>query len=265
MTKRRWDDDLQLALNLADRVDALTTERFLANDLQVYDKPDLTPVTDADQSAEKLIRNTLSQSRTRDAVLGEEEGSSGYAARRWVIDPIDGTANFMRGVPVWATLIGLMEDGEMVMGVVSAPALAGRWWAVKGGGAWTGRSRSNVKQLQVSKVSDLRQASFSYSDIEDWAAAKRLRGFMNLSQKVWRTRAYGDFWSYMLAASGTVDIAAEPELNLWDMGALYPIVTEAGGKFTNLQGVEGVAGPAAVVTNGRLHSQVLELLGSPTD
>jgi histidinol-phosphate phosphatase len=158
-----------------------------------------------------------------------------------------------------------MEDGEMVMGVVSAPALAGRWWAVKGGGAWTGRSRSNVKQLQVSKVSDLRQASFSYSDIEEWAAAKRLRGFMNLSQKVWRTRAYGDFWSYMLAASGTVDIAAEPELNLWDMGALYPIVTEAGGKFTNLQGVEGVAGPAAVVTNGRLHSQVLELLGSPTD
>lgn len=265
MTKRRWADDLQLALNLADRVDALTTERFLANDLQVYDKPDLTPVTDADQSAEKLIRNTLSHSRTRDAVLGEEEGPSGYAARRWVIDPIDGTANFMRGVPVWATLIGLMEDGEMVMGVVSAPALAGRWWAVKGGGAWTGRSRSNVKQLQVSKVSDLRQASFSYSDIEEWAAAKRLRGFMNLSQKVWRTRAYGDFWSYMLAASGTVDIAAEPELNLWDMGALYPIVTEAGGKFTNLQGVEGVAGPAAVVTNGRLHSQVLELLGSPTD
>lgn len=261
----RWEEDLQLALIMADQVDALTTKRFLAPDLEVSDKPDLTPVTDADKAAEKLIRRHLSHSRTRDAIVGEEEGSTGLAARKWVIDPIDGTANFLRGVPVWATLIGLMEDGKMVMGVVSAPALGFRWWAAAGSGAWTGRSRSSARQLQVSRISNLNQASFSYALIGEWAEAHRLRGFMNLSQQVWRTRAYGDFWSYMLLAEGAVDVAAEPDLNLWDMGAIYPIVTEAGGKFTSLTGEDGVNGPGAVVTNGRLHSQVLQYIGSETD
>ena len=153
----------------------------------------------------------------------------------------------------------------MVMGVVSAPALGFRWWAAVGSGAWTGRSRSSARQLQVSRISNLNQASFSYSLIGEWAEAHRLRGFMNLSQQVWRTRAYGDFWSYMLLAEGAVDVAAEPDLNLWDMGALYPIVTEAGGKFTSLTGEDGVNGPGAVVTNGRLHSQVLQYIGSETD
>lgn len=261
----RWEEDLQLALIMADQVDALTTKRFLAPDLEVSDKQDLTPVTDADKAAEKLIRRHLSHSRTRDAIVGEEEGSTGLAARKWVIDPIDGTANFLRGVPVWATLIGLMEDGKMVMGVVSAPALGFRWWAAAGSGAWTGRSRTSARQLQVSRISNLNQASFSYALIGEWAEARRLRGFMNLSQQVWRTRAYGDFWSYMLLAEGAVDVAAEPDLNLWDMGALYPIVTEAGGKFTSLTGEDGVNGPGAVVTNGRLHSQVLQYIGSETD
>ena len=261
----RWEEDLQLALIMADQVDALTTKRFLAPDLKVSDKPDLTPVTDADQAAEKLIRKHLSHSRSRDAVVGEEEGSTGLASRKWVIDPIDGTSNFLRGVPVWATLIGLMEDGKMVMGVVSAPALGFRWWAAAGSGAWTGRSRTSARQLRVSRISNLNQASFSYSLIGEWAEAHRLRGFMNLSQQVWRTRAYGDFWSYMLLAEGAVDVAAEPDLNLWDMGALYPIVTEAGGKFTSLTGEDGVNGPGAVVTNGRLHSQVLQYIGSETD
>lgn len=153
----------------------------------------------------------------------------------------------------------------MVMGVVSAPALGFRWWAAAGSGAWTGRSRTSARQLQVSRISNLNQASFSYALIGEWAEARRLRGFMNLSQQVWRTRAYGDFWSYMLLAEGAVDVAAEPDLNLWDMGALYPIVTEAGGKFTSLTGEDGVNGPGAVVTNGRLHSQVLQYIGSETD
>ncbi|MCI6583754.1 MAG: inositol monophosphatase family protein [Mobiluncus porci] len=265
MDSKRWEEDLQLALVMADQVDALTMSRFRADDLEVNDKPDLTPVTDADRSAEHMIRTQLSHSRSRDAVVGEEEGSSGYASRRWVIDPIDGTSNFLRGVPVWATLIGLMEEGRMVVGVASAPALGCRWWAAAGSGAWTGRSRSSARQIHVSKIRTLEQASFSYSEIGEWAEAKRLRGFMNLSQQVWRTRAYGDFWSYMLVAEGVVDIASEPELNLWDMGALYPIVTEAGGHFTGLDGTDGVKGPGAVVTNGRLHSQVLDLIGSPTD
>lgn len=261
----RWEEDLQLALVMADQVDALTTERFLADDLVVNDKPDLTPVTDADKSAEKIIRRYLAHSRSRDGIIGEEEGATGLASRKWIIDPIDGTANFLRGVPVWATLIGLMEDGKMVMGVVSAPALGFRWWAASGSGAWTGRSRSSARRLQVSKVSNLQQASFSYALIGEWAEARRLRGFMNLAQSVWRTRAYGDFWSYMLLAEGAVDIAAEPDLNIWDMGALYPIVTEAGGTFTSLDGQDGVRGPGAVVTNGRLHSQVLSLIGEETD
>lgn len=265
MESKRWNEDLQLALVMADQVDALTMKRFQASDLEVFDKPDLTPVSDADKSAEALIRRHLSHSRSRDAIIGEEQGSVGLAARRWVIDPIDGTSNYIRGVPVWATLIGLMEDGKMVMGVVSAPAIGFRWWAVQGGGAWMGRSRSSAKQLKVSRITDLSQASLSYSLIGEWAEAQRLRGFMNLAQKMWRTRAYGDFWSYMLVAQGAVDVAAEPDLNLWDMGALYPIVSEAGGKFTNLEGADGVNGPGAVVTNGRLHSQVLEFLGKPTD
>lgn len=265
MDSKRWEEDLQLALVMADQVDALTTSRFRAADLEINDKPDLTPVTDADKAAEHMIRTQLSHSRSRDAIIGEEEGSFGHAARRWVIDPIDGTANFLRGVPVWATLIGLMEEGKMVMGVVSAPALGARWWAVAGSGAWTGRSRSSARQIHVSKIRDLKQASFSYSEIGEWATAKRLRGFMHLGQSVWRTRAYGDFWSYMLVAEGVVDVAAEPELNLWDMGALYPIVTEAGGQFTGLDGADGVNGPGAVVTNGKLHAQVLQMIGSPTD
>lgn len=265
MDSKRWDEDLQLALMMADRVDALTMQRFRAEDLEVNDKPDLTPVTDADKSAEHLIRQQLSHSRSRDAIIGEEEGSEGFASRRWIIDPIDGTSNYLRGVPVWATLIGLMEEGRMVMGVASAPALGARWWAVAGNGAWTGRSRSSARQMRVSRVRKLQQASFSYSEIDEWAKVKRLRGFMNLSQQVWRTRAYGDFWSYMLVADGAVDIASEPTLNLWDMGALYPIVTEAGGQFSNLSGEDGVNGPGAVATNSLLHTQVLQLLKEETD
>jgi histidinol-phosphatase len=256
----RYDDDLRLAHVIADQVDSLTMARFRAQDLRVETKPDTTPVTDADRGAEEVVRAQLSRARPRDAILGEEMGLTGHGPRQWVIDPIDGTKNFVRGVPVWATLIALIDDGEPVVGLVSAPALSRRWWAARGSGAWTGRSLSSATQLRVSEVTELADASLSYSSLTGWEETGRLPGFLHLTRTVWRTRAYGDFWSYCLVAEGAVDIATEPELALHDMAALVPIVTEAGGTFTSLDGEPGPFGKTALATNGAMHRQVLDLL-----
>ncbi|GIG28246.1 histidinol-phosphatase [Cellulomonas marina] len=245
---------------MADQVDALTTSRFRAQDLAVETKPDLTPVTDADRAAEELIRGQLARARSRDAVVGEELGESGQGPRRWVVDPIDGTKNFVRGVPVWATLIALLDGDRAVVGLVSAPALGRRWWAAEGTGAWTGRSLAAARRLRVSAVGGLADASFSYSSLSGWEEQGRLDGFLELTRRVWRTRAYGDFWSHVLVAEGAVDLAAEPELALHDMAALVPIVTEAGGTFTSLDGVPGPFGGSALVSNGPLHAAAAELL-----
>ncbi|MGZ4438378.1 MAG: histidinol-phosphatase [Nocardioidaceae bacterium] len=260
-----FTDDLRLAHVLADDADSLTTDRFKAQDLHVLTKPDLTPVTDADKSVEEGIRRTLSRARPRDAVLGEEHGSTGSSSRRWVVDPIDGTKNYVRGVPVWATLIALMVDDEVVVGCVSAPQLNRRWWASKDGGAWTGRSLLKATECHVSDVSRLDDASLSYSSLSGWEERDRLEDFMALSRRCWRTRAYGDFWSYMLLAEGAVDIAAEPELKIYDMAALDVIVREAGGSFTSLDGRPGPHGGNALATNGRLHDAALAFLGSAPD
>jgi histidinol-phosphatase len=226
----------------------------------VETKPDLTPVTDADKAAEEAIRGQLSRARPRDAVLGEEFGSSGHGSRRWIIDPIDGTKNFVRGVPVWATLIALIDEGKPVVGLVSAPALGKRWWAAAGTGAYTGRSLSSATRLHVSDVGQLEDASLSYSSLTGWQERGNLTEFLGLTESVWRTRAYGDFWSYCLVAEGAVDIACEPELNLYDMAALVPIVTEAGGRFSSLEGEDGPFGGNALATNGVLHEEVLHRL-----
>ncbi len=256
----RYDDDLRLAHVIADQVDALTMSRFKALDLRVETKPDLTPVSDADRAAEELIRGQLARARTRDAVQGEEMADTGSGPRRWVVDPIDGTKNFIRGVPVWATLIALLDGDQVVVGLVSAPALGRRWWAAQGSGAWTGRSLSAATRLQVSQVGRLQDASLSYSSLSGWEERDRLDHFLTLTRRVWRTRAYGDFWSYVLVAEGAVDLAAEPDLALHDMAALVPIVTEAGGKFTSVQGVEGPFGGSALVSNGALHAAALQIL-----
>lgn len=259
-----YDDDLRFAHVLADAADDISARRFRALDLRVETKPDLTPVSDADKATEDAIRHILRRSRPRDAVLGEESGRTGRGPRCWVIDPIDATKNYVRGVPVWATLIGLMDGDEVVAGVVSAPALGKRWWASAGGGAWTGRSLAKASRLQVSGVTKLSDASFSYSGVGGWAQAGRLGGFLSLSQSVWRTRGFGDFWSHMLVAEGAVDISAEPEVSLWDLAALQVIVQEAGGRFTDLAGVSTPDGGSVVCTNGHLHEEVLAALG-PTD
>jgi histidinol-phosphatase len=256
-----YTDDLRLAHVLADDADSLTMSRFRALDLHVVTKPDLTPVSDADSSVEDGLRRTLGRARPRDAVVGEEGGESGWGPRRWVVDPIDGTQNYVRGVPVWATLIALMVEDVVVAGVVSAPALYRRWWASRAGGAWTGRSLLAASPCRVSDVSTLHDASLSYSSLGEWDEAGRGSDFTALTRRCWRTRAYGDFWSYMLVAEGGVDIALEPRLALHDMAALSVIVEEAGGRFTGLDGAPGPLGEGAIATNGRLHEQVLAFVG----
>jgi histidinol-phosphatase len=249
-------DDLALAHALADLADAISLDRYQSQDLVVITKPDNTPVTDADRAVETAIREALGMHRAGDGLVGEEFGSDkGSSGRYWVIDPIDGTKNFMRGVPTWATLIALVQvdasgNEEVVVGIASAPALARRWAAAKGHGATV-----NEKKISVSKVSSLNDASISYSDFVGWG--DRLEPFQKMLAGAWRTRGIGDFWSHMLVAEGAVDVAIEPSLALWDMAALDIIVREAGGTFTNTAGHSGPFGGSGVSTNGALHNAVI--------
>jgi len=252
------DQDLALALDLAGRADEVTMDRYGALDLRIDTKPDLSPVTDADRSAEILLREALSQSRPEDQVFGEEFGGTpASTGRQWVLDPIDGTKNFVRGIPVWCTLIALLADGVPTVGVVSAPALGRRWWAASGQGAFTSFA-GVTRQISVSGVTDLGAASVSYSDLVGWE--DRRNRFLELLDDAWRVRAYGDFWSYCLLAEGAIDITAEPEVKLWDLAPLDILVREAGGTFTNLDGQPGPHGGSAVATNGLLHDEVLARL-----
>lgn len=252
-------DDMALALELADEADSLTMRRFGAVDLRVQTKPDMTPATDADLDAETLLRGRLAQRRPEDSVFGEEFGGTReFSGRQWVIDPIDGTKNFVRGVPVWATLIALLVDGVPAVGVASAPALGRRWWAGEGQGAYTSFGGA-TRQISVSGVSALDAASLSFSDMTTGWDAGRSR-FVDLTDAVWRTRGYGDFWSYCLVAEGAVDIAVEPEVKVWDLAPLDILVREAGGRFTNLAAEPGPHGGSAVATNGLLHDAVLARL-----
>jgi histidinol-phosphatase len=266
MPDARTPDDLPLALLLADAADEISAARFGAIDLVVDTKPDLTPVSDADRAVEVAIRTMLAHARPRDAIVGEELGPTSPSdprstGRRWVVDPIDGTKNFVRGVPVWATLIALMEGADVVVGVVSAPALGQRWWAARGHGSWTSRPGVHSRRNQVSAVAALDDASLSYSDLGDWGG--RSAGFHTLSGSVWRTRAYGDFWSHMLVAEGAVDISAEPEVSIWDVAALVVIVEEAGGRVTGIDGTPSPDAPSIVCSNGLLHEAALATLDRP--
>ena len=267
-------DDLALAHALADLADAISLDRYQAQDLVITTKPDNTPVTDADRAVETAIREALATHRQTDGLVGEEFGSDkGTSGRYWVIDPIDGTKNFMRGVPTWATLIALVQVDqsgveEVIVGIASAPALARRWSAAKGHGAFVRfnsgsidelsdefDASSNEKKISVSKVSSLTDASISYSDFIGWG--DRLEPFQKMLTNAWRTRGIGDFWSHMLVAEGAVDIAIEPKLAVWDMAALDIIVREAGGTFTNTAGQNGPFGGSGVSTNGVLHNAVI--------
>ncbi len=269
-------DDLALALAIAEAADAVTLRRFRAGDLHVAQKPDHTPVTDADTAVETLVRRMLAAARPGDAVLGEEEGETagtGAGGRRWVLDPIDGTKSYARGVPVWATLLALEVDAEVTVGVASAPALHRRWWAARGQGAWLldglARDRTDSgtdgqtgpRRLRVSAVADLADASLSYSSLAGWRARPQgLEAFLALESSCWRSRAYGDFWSHLLVAEGVVDLGCEPVVSRWDLAALQPIVEEAGGRFTALDGTRGPGGGSVLASNGLLHDRALTLL-----
>jgi histidinol-phosphatase len=268
MSSSTHSAELEFALTLADIADEISLARYRALDLVITTKPDKSPVTDADKSVEAAISSAIHGKYPNDGIVGEEFGTSGSKDRYWVIDPIDGTKNFLRGVPTWATLIALVENENVVVSVVSSPALYRRWYASVGGGAFVtegasgagsqGETKSDPRKLAVSKVSQLSDASIAYSDFQGWGA--RRANFEKLLDGAWRTRGLGDFWSHMLVAEGAVDVAIEPSLALWDMAALDLIVREAGGKFTSLDGVDGPFGPNAISTNGALHGAIVAAL-----
>jgi histidinol-phosphatase len=256
-------DDLALALELADIADSITLERYRAEDLRVETKPDMTPVSEADTAVEQAVRDRLATSRPEDAVVGEEFGAANgnSGVRRWIIDPIDGTKSFVRGVPSWATLLALQDGEEVAVGVVSAPALKRRWWASRGGGAFVGGVGEDTRPIRVSAVTELADAQLSFGGIEEWAEHGRLDGLLGLAEACWRTRGFGDFWSYMLVAEGAVEIGLDPIVSLWDLAAPQVIVEEAGGRFTDLAGVSTPDGGDAIATNGLVHTAALDIVG----
>jgi len=257
-------EDLVLALELADVADAITLARFRADDLIVETKPDLTPVSEADRAVEQALRERLGAVRPADSVLGEEYGASTAPAgsRRWIVDPIDGTKSYVRGVPVWATLLALEEDRELTLGVVSAPALGRRWWGSCGAGAFVRDGLSpEPRRLRVSAVSELGDAQLCFAGFEEWREAGRLDPLLELSERCWRTRGYGDFWQYMLVAEGALEIAIDPVVSLWDLAAPMVVVQEAGGRFSDLGGAARADGGDALATNGVLHDAALAFVG----
>lgn len=251
-------DDLALALRLADAADAQSLTRFDAADLQVSLKADRSHVTDADLATERAIRALLTAERPRDGILGEEFGAEGDAHRQWIIDPIDGTANFLRGVPLWGTMIALAIGGVPQLGVVSMPALGRRWWAATDLGSWTATA-NGTRRLRVSTVDALEDSSVSFQSIAQWSDAGRLPELMAVSEAVWRDRAYGDVYSYMLLAEGRIDMVAEFDVKEYDIAAAVPIVREAGGRMTAFDGTETLSDLSALATNGTLHEKFLSL------
>jgi histidinol-phosphatase len=249
-----YSADLRLAHELADLADEITLDRFRAQDLKIETKPDASPVTDADQATERALKALLASKAPADALIGEEYGTSGQATRTWIIDPIDGTANYMRGVPVWATLIALAIDGKPTVSVVSAPALGRRWWAAPNIGAWTRDVDGTERQIKVSNIADKAHASISYNNFKLWDESGKLPQLIDFSRELWRTRAYGDFYSYMLLAEGSVDIVAEHDLKIYDIAALVPVVEQAGGKLTALDGPLTPETSSVLATNGKLHA-----------
>ncbi|MDQ3887135.1 MAG: histidinol-phosphatase [Actinomycetota bacterium] len=253
--------DLQLALSLAAIADVITLERFTTHDLQVHRKPDRTPVTDADLTAEDAIRAALAEQRPRDAVLGEEHGGSAANGRAWLLDPIDGTKNFLRGVPAWGTLIALIIDGHPVGGVVSRPALGRRWWAAEGAGAHTCDPNGTERAITVSAITELADAYVSTTHLGSWVEHRTREAYLALVDACWENRAFGDCWQHCLVAEGAIDLAAEPTVSAWDVAAVQVIVEQAGGRFTDLDGDPRHDRGTALSSNGLLHDAALALLG----
>ena len=254
--------DLDLALRLADAADAASMSRFDAADLDIRLKSDASHVTEADLATERALRELLSAERPDDGVFGEEYGITGDTTRQWIIDPIDGTANYLKGIPMWTTLIALAIDGVPRVGVASQPAIGRRWWAASGLGAWTNTPDGEATRLAVSTVDAIADSSVSFQSIGQWRDAGKLEALERLTSSVWRDRGYGDAWPYMLLAEGRLELVAEFDVKEYDIAALVPIVTEAGGRFTSFTGDDSISQRSAVATNGVLHAAYLDLLHS---
>ncbi|MGN6221642.1 MAG: inositol monophosphatase family protein [Microbacterium sp.] len=252
--------DLELAMRLADAADAASMSRFDAADLDVSLKADATHVTEADLATERAIRALLEAERPDDGIFGEEFGVTGDAPRQWIIDPIDGTANYLKGIPMWTTLIALSIDGVPRVGVASQPAIGRRWWAASGLGAWTDGPDGEPQRLAVSSVDTIAASSVSFQSIGQWRDAGKLDALERLTSSVWRDRGYGDAWPYMLLAEGRLEFVAEFDVKEYDIAALVPIVTEAGGRFTSFDGEDTVSARSSLATNGVLHEAYLRLL-----
>jgi len=255
--------DLALALRLADAADAVSMAKFDVADLEIEVKADSSHVTEADLAPERLIRGLLETERPDDGILGEEFGTSGDSRRQWIIDPIDGTANYLKGIPMWTTLISLAIDGTPRVGVASQPAIGRRWWAATGLGAWTNTPTGDARRLAVSAVDSISDASASFQSITQWDDAGHIEPLLRLSRAVWRDRGYGDAWPYMLLAEGRLEFVAEFDVKPYDIAALVPIITEAGGRFTSFDGDDSISELSALATNGILHDDFLRLLHSP--
>ncbi|MEU1970243.1 inositol monophosphatase family protein [Microbacterium sp. NPDC019599] len=259
-------DDLAFALKLADAADAASMARFDAPDLDVQTKTDASPVTEADLATERAIRELIEAERPDDGVFGEEFGatsSTGSADRQWVIDPIDGTANYLKGIPMWSTLIALSIDGVPRVGVVSQPAIGRRWWAASGLDAWTNTTDGAERRISVSGIDSIDAASVSFQSIGQWRGAGELDALERLTAAVWRDRGYGDAWPYMLLAEGRLELVAEFDVKEYDVAAHVPIITEAGGRFTSYSGADSISERSSLATNGILHEAFLALLHSP--
>jgi histidinol-phosphatase len=250
-------DDLELALRMADAADRTSMARFDAADLDVRTKADATHVTEADLATERAIRDILAAERPDDAIFGEEFGVEGDSVRQWIIDPIDGTANYLKGVPIWATLIALAVDGAPRVGVVSQPSIGRRWWAAQGDGAWT-LVDGAPRRLQTSTVDTIAESSVSFQSIAQWDEVGRVDDVVRLSRAVWRDRGYGDAWPYMLLAEGRLEMVAEFGVKEYDIAALHPIVTEAGGRLTAFDGSDSLSERSVLATNRVLHRPFLD-------
>ncbi|RZI95375.1 MAG: histidinol phosphatase [Microbacterium sp.] len=253
-------DDLALALRIADAADAVAMARFDADDLSVSVKADASFVTEADLATEKAIRDVLAAERPGDGVFGEEFGASGSETRQWVIDPIDGTSNYLKGIPMWATLIALVIDGVPRVGVVSQPAIGRRWWGASRLGAWTGTDAGDPRRLRVSTVDDVARSSVSFQSIMQWDDAGRTDALLRLTRSVWRDRGYGDAWPYMLLAEGRLEFVGEFDVKEYDIAAQVPIIMEAGGRFTDIDGNDSLSSRSSLATNGVLHDSFLDLV-----
>ncbi|KAF2413402.1 histidinol phosphatase [Microbacterium sp. B35-04] len=254
--------DLELALRLADAADAASMSRFDAADLDIQVKADSTHVTEADLATERALRAVLETERPADGIFGEEYGVTGDSNRQWIIDPIDGTANYLKGIPMWTTLIALAIDGVPRVGVASQPAIGRRWWAATGLGAWTNTPSGETRRLRVSTVDAIADSSVSFQSIGQWRDAGKLDALERLTSSVWRDRGYGDAWPYMLLAEGRLEFVAEFGVKEYDIAALAPIVTEAGGRFTSFDGRDSLSEGSSLATNRVLHDAYLDLLHS---